>query len=223
MNTIFQFVWYNLLKRFFPRKRVESNKIVTLDEYGYRMYWQLIIASIFGLSLVTFGDSNDEELQDYESMKRFPKVSANIGVGGTTADDWGQFFLNGFWGKRIYEMIKNKTVLANVGGNNVLQNRMSGLDHIEILSKMFKDIYWINIPKVWHTLFPRDIVKDLKIANSIIKKVAGNKLIDIESITDSGNNNTPYFFVLKDMVHFSDEFDYKVRIPLILSKIYGKI
>ncbi len=222
MNIIFQFVWYNILKRFFPRKRAEPNKVVTLDEYGYRMYWQLKIASIFGLSFVTFGDSNDEELQDYESMKRLPKVSANIGVGGTTADDWGQFFLNGFWGKRIYEMIKNKTVLANVGGNNVLQDRMSGLDHIEILSKMFKDIYWINIPKVWHTLFPRDIVKDLKIANSMIKKVAGNKLIDIESVTDSGTNNQPFFFVLKDMVHFSDEFDYKVRIPLILLVVYNK-
>lgn len=222
MNIIFQFVWYNILKRFFPRKRAEPNKVVTLDEYGYRMYWQLKIASIFGLSFVTFGDSNDEELQDYESMKRLPKVSANIGVGGTTADDWGQFFLNGFWGKRIYEMIKNKTVLANVGGNNVLQDRMSGLDHIEILSKMFKDIYWVNIPKVWHTLFPRDIVKDLKIANSMIKKVAGNKLIDIESVTDSGTNNQPFFFVLKDMVHFSDEFDYKVRIPLILLVVYNK-
>jgi hypothetical protein len=221
MSKLFPTVWYKFFKQFFPRKREEVNKVVMLDDYGFRMYWQIRIALLFGLEGVIFGDSNAEELQDFESMKRLVKLCVNIGIGGTTADEWADFFKKGYWGKKIYSLISKKIMIANIGGNNVLQNRMPGLSGIDELDNIFEDIYWINIPKVWYTLFPRDIRKDLKMANNKIKSVAKpGKLIDIELVTDSGSSDLPYFFIHKDMVHFSNEFDYKVRIPLINATVF---
>jgi hypothetical protein len=221
MNKTFQFIWYRFLKSFFPRSK-PRNTGVLLDDYGFRMYWKIKISKVFGLKLVVFGDSNSENLNSYKFMKRFPKVSVNIGIGGTTVEQWDYFFDNGYYGKKIYEIIKDITILANIGGNNVIQDKMYGLERLPSLAKKFKTVYWINIPKVWHKFFPRDITLDLAIANSKIKQVAGNKLLDIESVTDSGEDNQPYFFVHQDAVHYSEIFDKRVRIPLVLLKIYGK-
>ena len=224
MNNLFQFLWYYFFKQFFPRKKVSDKNIVSLDEYGYRILNQIKIAKLFGLKVVFIGDSNAERSEKYKIMKLFSEVTVNGGVGGTALLDWYKFLTEGYYGKQIYEEIKDLTVIINLIGNNVLQSRMEELKYVKPLYNMFKTCYWINVPKVWYNLLPRDIKSDLKKVNDKLRKeIPESNLIDIETVTDSGQDDLPYFFVHEDIVHFSDRFDIEIRIPYILLKVYGKV
>lgn len=228
LNKLFQLYWFSILKGNIKRKE-EKNTGILLDNYSDRMESMIKNSSFFGgADLVIFGDSNAEEMSDYESLKRFPKLTLNLGIGGTRADHWAQFFTESEVGKKIYEKIKNKKIVINIGGNNVLQGRMDVLNNsIDTLHKLFPKAYCINIPSIYAKLISqlqgRDesfIVEDLIKANKKISEVAGPRLIDIKPFTGNSEGE-PFFFVLKDAVHFSDEFDYKIRIPLIKIKVYG--
>ncbi len=229
MNKFFQWFWYNIAKRFTKRKTSKDTGIF-LDDYSGRFFSQLSWAENFGdVDLVIFGDSNGEELSDYESMKRFPKLSVNFAIGGTRADHWSDFFQFSKYGRDLYELIKDKKILINVGGNNVLQDQMFLLPTaLSAISNLFPKAYWINIPSIYGKLISEisgrslpTIYKDLKDANKLIEAVAGDRLIDIRNFTGI-DEVTPYFYVLKDAVHYSDIFDERIRIPLVIEKVYGR-
>jgi hypothetical protein len=228
-NKFVQWVWFYIIKRLTKRKSNKSTKYI-LDNFSDRFNTQLKALELLGgIDLVIFGDSNGEELADYESMKRFPEITANLSIGGTRADHWAEFFTKSKYGREIYQVIKNKKILINVGGNNVLQMQMIALvSALNTLKRIFPNSYWINIPSVYANLIAnlqgrsvKTVVSELKEANDYIGQVAGDKLIDIRNFTGL-DEGSPYFYVLKDAVHYSDIFDYKIRIPLIIEKVYGR-
>jgi len=223
-NKLFQFFWYKIGKKIIPRKE-KSESLTSLDSYGRQMYYQIKSAQLIGLGLVIFGDSNGEVLKEQDSMSKFPKVTVNLAIGGTRADTWLSFFKDSEWGIKVYELIKNKKCVINLGGNHVLQNSMDNLDSsIKALSEMFTDTYWITAPKIWSNLLPiPDINKKLLLTNKTIKKYAKGKVIDIEPFTGKLDSDLPYWFVQQDAVHFSHEFDIKVRIPIIIATVYKKV
>jgi len=212
-----------------PRKS-SGQTFITLIGFANRMIWQLRLSRLFGnLDLVILGDSNGEELADYASMKLFPKLSANIAIGGTRADHWAQFFTLSSQGIDIAKRIKDKKVVINIGGNHVIQNSMENLkESIQTLNKLFPKAYWINLPSVHASHISaltgrnlKHVSTDLRTVNEEIQAVAKDRLIDMRSYTGS-TEYSPYFGVLKDSVHFADDFDRRVRIPLILGEIYGE-
>lgn len=226
-NKLFQFLWHRVFKNFTPRKTDKGTGIL-LDDYSDRFFAQVRLAETMGgFDLAIFGDSNGEELADYESMKRFPRVTLNFSIGGTRADHWRDFW-RGEIGQRLRERLAGKKILINVGGNNVLQDQMHSLRlSVLALGLRFPSAYWINLPSIYASFFAdlsgrplETIEEDLRVCNEVIGEVAMGGLIDIRPFTGSDVGH-PYFFVLKDLVHYSDEFDQKVRIPLILAKIYG--
>lgn len=229
MNKLYQWFWFYIAKRFTKRKSPKGTAIL-LDDYSDRFFPQISTAKKFGdIDLVIFGDSNGEELADYKSMKRFPKIALNFSIGGTRADHWADFFVYSGIGIRLYNQIKNKKVVINVGGNNVLQDQMYLVQPaIEELAEFFPNAYWINVPSVYGQIIAdlkgrklSELEKDLKEVNELIGDFAKDRLIDIRPFTGE-NEVTPYFFVLKDAVHYSDIFDKKIRIPLIIEKVYGR-
>jgi len=222
MNKVFQFVWF-----MFFEKRIKEN--LTTDLFDGRMVSmnaKLKLTKWFGGAKVAmFGDSNKEAMDDYGTMKLFPEVTVNLGIGGTRTEQWVEFFKT--IGKDIYEQIKDKKIVINVGGNNVLQGKMDVLEssYKELVS-MFPNAFHVNIPSIHGELLFQDkdkleeLEKALVLANSIIESIVPkDKLIDIRGWT--GTKQTEAIVgVHSDPIHYSDSFDKKVRVPLILKKLY---
>lgn len=227
-NKIFQFIWFKLIKPFTKRKTDKKTSYI-LDNYSDRFKTLLSFSNLFGGSkVIIFGDSNGEEMSDEESLKLFPELTINLSIGGTRADHWSDFFNQSDIGRKIYDQIAFKKIIINVGGNNVLQSQMELLKpSLVILKRLFPSAYFINIPNVQSELIaqlqgkkPKEVQKDLSLANNLIKHYADDRLIDIQSYSGE-ENGKPFFFALKDAVHFSNNFDKNIRIPLILRKVYG--
>jgi hypothetical protein len=177
------------------------------------------------LNCAGIGDSNKKEMDDYESMRRFDKPTINLGISGTRADDWVKFFSQTEKGNQVLYAIHDlPNVLINVGGNNILQDRFDILEpSIDILAAYFSNPTFITIPYIYADLVSKLTGKSPdSIRNEIIQANEWIKLyrnIDITPYT--GNDGKPYWFTLKDLVHFSDEFDYKIRIPLINRSLFN--
>jgi hypothetical protein len=222
-NARFQWLWFKILSKFYSRKSGNSG---TLEDYAPYMLGYIHWAKrLTDLDCAIIGDSNGEELKDYESMRRLAKPSVNLAIGGTRADDWVEFFSQTEKGTQVLYAIHDlPNVLINVGGNNILQDRFDILEpSIDILASYFSNPTFITIPYIYADLVsrltgksPDSIRNEIIQANEWIKQYRN---IDITSFTGSGGE--PYWFVLKDLVHFSDEFDYKIRIPLINFRLWG--
>lgn len=228
LNKLFQFYWFKVLKGWTKRK-IEKNTGILLDNFSDRMESMIKASNLFGgADLVLFGDSNAEEMSDAKSLNEFHKLTINLGIGGTRADHWAEFFTQSEVGKRIYEKIKSKKIVINIGGNNVLQNKMDVMSaSFDTLKKLFPNAFWINVPSIYTKLIAQlsgkeeeSILVELRLLNNKISAVAGSKLIDIKPFSGFSDGE-PFFGVLKDAVHYSDEFDIKIRIPLIKIKVYG--
>jgi hypothetical protein len=227
-NARFQWLWYYILRPIYrPKKPTKLLTGVELLEY-YAPYMLAKIKwakRLTDLNCAGIGDSNKKEMDDYESMRRFDKPTINLGISGTRADDWADFLYGTEKGNKVYKEISTlPNVLVNVGGNNILQNRFEILhDALNFLSGKFPQATFITIPYIYADLVskltgksPDSIRNEIIQANEWIKQYRN---IDITSFTGSGGE--PYWFALKDLVHFSDEFDYKIRIPLINFRLWG--
>lgn len=222
-NSTFQWIWFKVLRHFYKRKNVITN---TLEDYADYMLGYLQWAKILtDLNCAIIGDSNAEELKDYESMRRFAKPSVNLGVGGTRTDTWLEFLCNTPKGSQVLEIIRElPNVLLNIGGNNILQGKFDILEtELKALNGLIKNPVFITIPYIYADLTSKligkskdAIVNEIIIANEWIKQYPN---IDITPYT--GKGGTPYFFTHKDLVHFTDDFDYTIRIPLINKTLWS--
>jgi hypothetical protein len=188
---------------------------------GY-LQWAKILTD---LNCAIIGDSNAEELKDYESMRRFAKPSVNLGVGGTRTDTWLEFLCNTPKGSQVLEIIREiPNVLLNIGGNNILQGKFDILEtELKALNGLIKNPVFITIPYIYADLTSKligkskdAILNEIVLANEWIKQYPN---IDITPYT--GKGGTPYFFTHKDLVHFTDDFDYTIRIPLINKTLWS--
>jgi hypothetical protein len=222
-NKTFQFIWFKILARFYKRKKGSGANLSDYRSYmiGY-LKWGRRLTNLKG---VIIGDSNGEEMKNYESMKRFAEPTVNIAIGGTRADQWDEFI---YRDEEIRRLLWGLKIISNVGGNNILQNKFDKLNlALMNLYIQFSEYYPITIPHIHYKIIanltgkPEELIRSqVEEANEMIKKYCypGN-LIDIADFT--GDKGEPYWFVHKDAVHYTDEFDYKVRIPLINKIVYG--
>lgn len=229
-NYIYQNLVY-LIKTLIPRK---IGLGISLADYSRRMFFKVKLAKFFsGRKMLILGDSNAENLASYSDCLRFGKylksIVVNIAIGGTRADTWVEFFLNTKEGKELYEEVKNyDIILFNIGGNNVLQNKMDVLEKsLKKLKELFLQSYNCTIPPLHYDLLsmpmnkPKDKIRqDVLKANELIRKVWKDKTIDLYNLFVDANGY-PYIFTHEDAVHFSQFVDEKIRIPFISAFIMG--
>lgn len=219
-NKLFQFTWFRIVKPFTKRKTSLSSGKPLLTAYHSYIIAQLKLAKKFNVKYVIAGDSNGENLAVYNNMiqlgKGLKEVCANIAIGGTRADQWVEY-LKCEEGKEVLNILKDTTVIWNIGGNNILQGQMSKLPKsFEDLKSLTPSSFNCLIPPLVYgpikTFIPT-IEKDVQTVNSQIRKVWGYKTIDTYSpfVGKVG--------YLDDLVHFSDRTDEIVRIPLIISQV----
>jgi hypothetical protein len=226
-NSTFQWIWFKVLKRFYYPKQNKVLIGVELLEYyaDYMLAYISWAKKLTDLQCAVFGDSNGQEMHDHESMRRFARPSVNISISGTRTDDWNVFFLNTDKGKLLFHEIRwLPNVLINLGGNNILQGKFDILEtELKVLNSLIKNPVFITIPYIYADLTSKligkskdAILNEIVLANEWIKQYPN---IDITPYT--GKDGTPYFFTHKDLVHFTDDFDYTVRIPLINKTLWS--
>ena len=137
-----------------------------------------------------------------------PITTANVGIGGTTVEQWSQKLA-----KRLIYPYNPRAVILYVGINNIINSKKSGQETGNALITLFNDIhahlpdaqiYFILINKVpGYTTYYGDI----DIANGTVMSYASAKdymtLIDAGRglIKQSGKTNSAYF--LTDGLHMS--------------------
>ena len=221
-NRKFQSAWNNFLKGFYKRK---SNKNgAGLLMYVKRMHKQIDLAKDYGkIQLAILGDSNAENLASYQYMKKFDPigVSINLAISGTRADQWLDFFLKTKDGERIYKEISKAKILWNIGGNNILQNKMEILKPSLLgLKKLFPFSYNCLVPPIWSRFMQFnqtqiELNHKVNLCNKYIKEIWQTRAIDTYTPFLNPNTNEPFILVHKDLVHFS-KYGNSVRIPIIL-------
>ena len=223
MNKLHILLWK--LREKFIKKR--HNRFSPLRDRAYMMQHKINHAKLFGgAKLAFFGDSNGENI-DYDDLSMFKKIAINISVAGTRLDDWFEFFSSRD-GIEIYKQLLDiETIVVNLSGNHVLQNSMSNfVEYFDKIFAMFPDAYYITVPKIHSKILEKikpekratQINQEIMFVNNYIKRKAKEKTIDIYPLT-TANDVEPFVFVHSDLVHFSKEFDQKVRIPFIKSII----
>lgn len=226
-NKLFQYAW-QLAKRLSTRK---TGLGLNLADYKNRIIPQIKLARLFGkIDLIVLGDSNAENLNTIDNMIQLGQglsgVSINIGIGGTRVDQWVQF-LESVDGIEVLQAIRefSPIVIVNIGGNNALQQRIEGLGNwFDRLIRLLPEAYGCLCPPI-HLSYLEKItdVQKLKInvatVNGEIARVFKSRCIDLYTPFLS-NGGEAYITVLEDAVHFSDEADKNIRIP-ILRKAVG--
>lgn len=223
-------IW-RILKGLIPRGKSD------LISHSKRMLWQMRLASLFGgAKFIVIGDSNAENLNTYPKRMRFAKefgICVNIGIGGTRADSWVEFFTATTEGNQIYRMFlamweKDRTikVLFNIGGNNILQSKMDVVEgSLKKLYQLFPMSYNCLIPPIHLSLLEqigcgvytrRGLIDGVDRVNNLIKTYWGKNTIDTYTPFMDKDTREAFLFVLQDAVHFSDLCDEKMRIPLII-------
>ncbi len=225
-NKLFQYAW-RVAKGFLPRK---TGSGLNLADYKNRIIPQIKLARLFGkIDLIVLGDSNAENLNTVSNMVQLGEglfgVSVNIGIGGTRVDQWVQF-LESVDGLDVMQAIRefSPIVIVNIGGNNALQNRMEGISN-------WFDRLIILLPISSGCLCPpihASLLKDVTDVQKLKMRVATVNAEIMSSFQDCidlytpflSSNGEAYITVLEDAVHFSDEADKNIRIP-ILRKAVG--
>ncbi len=205
-NTIFQFIYYRLVKWVIPRKG--KNKI---EKQYYRYVVQFKLARLFSSIITVFiGDSNAAGFGVFKIMKLWKTVTVNFGVGGTTAIDWINFFKT-MKGQKILTLIIGHRIVLNIGGNHIILNQMETAAYgLHLLHDLFPDSYNCTVPPI-NTVFLANISKLLQADNPISEDEYNNRTLIINSVIKlewkdhsidchSAFLNLP--FVLKDMVHY---------------------
>lgn len=225
MNTIFQFIWFYFVKPAIKRKEGDGTSLI---HYHKCLITQIKLAKRFGIKYLIVGDSNGENLATYSNMKQLGKglnaVIANIAIGGTRADTWYDYFYSDE-GKELLSILPEDTfIIFNIGGNHILQDKM------DLLPSAFKSLKAIVKRKSCNCLVPPIHTKfiqvlnseisneTIKLCNKMIKSVWPKMFIDVYTpfVTKDGD---PLFFLHDDIVHFSDNVDKNMRIPIMIDAI----
>jgi|WetSurMetagenome_2_1015567.scaffolds.fasta_scaffold02376_13 hypothetical protein len=141
MNNIYQWIYFKIIKNIIPVAKTGQK----IDVYFLRMFWQIKIAKLFRLKRIIIGDSNAENENIYATMKLFKKTTVNFCRGGTTVDDWIDFF-NLPNGVKILNLISRYEIIINLGGNNLLLNKLDGIcQKFYILKVMFPNAWFYRL------------------------------------------------------------------------------
>jgi hypothetical protein len=216
-NKVHQFTW-KIRKRFIKKTH---DRFSSLEQEAYYMQHKINFARNFGGAKVVFvGDSNGENIS-YDDLSLLNPISINISKGGTRCDTWVKFFKSAE-GILIRDQIKKETVIFNISGNHILQDSMDNfVGSFNELFQMFPDAWYITVPQIHSSLIAAfghkksqsQINEEIRFVNSHIKNKT-NKHIDIFPLTTIDGEEA-IFGVHEDFVHFSKEYDRKVRIPYI--------
>ena len=204
-NKLFQFIYYNFVRGFFPRKVGDGHRIA---DYSRRLFAQLWLSEKFGgPELVLIGDSNSEAFSSAKDMRRLDCLAIALGIGGTRPDQWAEWFQSPE-GKSMQARFGNATVLWNIGGNAVLQDRMdAGLKGLESLRAAFPESYNCLIPAIYVSQFPEarreTIARDVTTINDKIKSLWGDRVIDLHTPTKDPQTGEALPGLLEDPVHYS--------------------
>jgi hypothetical protein len=220
-SKLYYYSWYYLGRFIAPKKEVNG----TIEGYADYFIFNLKWASFFGLDVVFIGDSNVEVAKDTETAEKWkPLIAVNTGKAGSRVDDWTQFFTTEK-GKIFLKLILDnaKVVVSNIGGNNVLQDRMDVLEEgMEEYCKAFFSVphLGINIPPIHLKFFPnaRGMKTKVNKANKIIAKAFSGDdrfLVDLHTPLKDPETEEAYLGILSDPVHYSDWTDRVFRIPLL--------
>jgi hypothetical protein len=225
VNRNFQLAWNQFYKKIIPHKKSKNpfDKVRLIKA-------QLFLAKSFGdIKLCILGDSNAENLANYELMIKFDPIglSVNLAIGGTRADHWIVFF-ESEPGQKVLQAIGKAKILWNIGGNHILQKRMDIMESsLSILHDLFPQSYNCLLPPIWSKYLQSlgteiEINHQLQLCNQTIKTIWKEKTIDTYTPFLNWESNEPYVLAHKDLVHFS-EFGNKTRIPVILDALTDKI
>lgn len=221
-NKIFQYVW-KIARGLSKRK---TGLGLNLTDYKNRIIPQIRLARMMGkIDLIVIGDSNAENLNTIGNMIQLGEgldgISVNIGIGGTRVDQWVQF-LESVDGLEVMQAIREDKpiVIVNIGGNNALQSRMEGLgNYFDRLINLLPTAYGCLCPPI-HLSYLAGItdIQKLKInvitVNGEIVRVFKSRAIDLYTPFLS-NDGEAYITILEDAVHFSDNADKNMRIPIL--------
>ena len=207
-------IFHNILIRFAGSK---DNRI------KYIRKLLSLAALLGGPDVVIMGDSNAETLDKKEKALKFKGLGLviNIAIGGTTAGAW-IILLNQH--RDIYDSIKKAKIFMNIGGNHcwMEQTMIPARSELVVLRNLLPNSWNMTIPPIHSEIIeqlsnqpPGSINNNVLVINDYIREIWKLKAIDIHALFANWRGTGAYLFVLKDLVHFSDEADYKVRIPLI--------
>ncbi len=232
MNFLKRSLYSFFLSFFYKEMQLQATNPVLMRKQDLlaRIY-SCLLMSKFGLktNYVVFGDSNSENLRSAKNQKVFDDAlgfGVNLGIGGSTPMDWIEFFYSDE-GKQAYSFMSSLDYqILNIGGNCVIQDKMRDAETSLItLKKLFPKSFNCLLPPLRYALLednPVDEVKQkVEKINEYISTIWGEQTIDthLPFIDNYTNNGEPYFWVLDDAVHFSENADNNVRIPIIISKI----
>lgn len=230
MNSAFWFLYSTVLKSIDPIKPGDAinGNAMKLEKLYSAMKWQIKCASFFA---------------------RFSKrVWVNLGVGGSTLNDWAEFVLtpefqllydrmysNGIAGflfgdSNVHGWAEYKTMkhvksgrdiyglrqVMNLGGNNALQNKMTGYKQAmkAIKKALVGKILCIGIPIVYYRLVAGNGEAKLKAriekVDDALKSEFAPNYLDPDPIVDLNNDGVADLGSLQDAVHYSDEYEIKL-------------
>lgn len=214
MNKLYQFIWYKILVHLVPKSK---DRHIFMTSYKWRFLFQYILSVLMGgANAVLLGDSNQEVLSKYKIMKRFKKLTINMGKGGSVAIDVYFFFVKTKIGRFVYNKIKDKKISINTMGNYCLQDRMDEAETgLKLLYEIFPNAYYTTIPPIranWldfidgelHTQSYYEISVDR--LNQLLYCYANGKVIDLYKLFNNMNLPDDFLFlVFQDAVHYTNE------------------
>lgn len=222
-NKIYQFLWFKIVKKIVPVSKTGDK----IGVYYNRMVASLYLASLCGgVKRIVFGDSNVENQNTIETMSGFKSLTINWGHGGSTLDDWMTFFSSDN-GKKIYEKIKYLTIIINLGGNNILLNKIETVPSmLDALKRLFPLAWFANVPAI-HSSILSELSKSLPQPQPESYYTEGaiwvNKQIDFRfeprvlnlyawTLDIATGKENPIW--MKDIAHYNDFCFQKLIVPI---------
>lgn len=226
-NRIFQFLWYKIISKLCKPK----DDLNGFYRFHSSIKAQILLAKLFGrIHGVLLGDSEHGQFNNYETMKKFSKLTLNLAVGGTTPWDMYDYFTGS--GKDVYQKIKDIRTkkFISTGGNCSLRNRMDEIPaYLEKVKTLFPESFIMLIPPVYTGILEKiynmagiekdreQIIREIDLIRRYQKSIWEPQIIDIYSPFLDTRTGDPLFGVLRDPVHIS------YIVVDMIQKIYNKL
>jgi len=202
-NTLYQAYWHGFKKQKYRNAIDKFSRNV--DSYA--------TAKMFGTPKKLFmGDSNCEGIDNFADSRRFNDLTVVFGFGGTTPDDYVNFFRSKF-GESFYAMvaIDKPKIFFNIGGNSVLQKKMDTCRHnLVFLKQYFPDSLIFNIPPIHAGILEvagvdksEILYKNIGTVNRYLTEIWGTQVVDIASAILNPVTGEAVYGSLEDPVHYS--------------------
>ena len=194
-NRLYHLLWYKLIKYLIP----------TRPGCGpFRDHWrikaQLFLAPLIGkIDGIILGDSEAGQFDNYRAMCRFSTVVLNMGEGGTTPEDWVNYFNVH---PAIKDRIKKYKPIWSIGGNCALRRQMDRLPFLVVIHDMFPESWIMLIPPIYN--ISDTILSEIGVIRALQDSVWRPHVVDTYRPFIDPETSGPLFGVLEDPVHFSD-------------------